>query len=89
MENPMTWGEAERIVDTEYKRWWRDREDGMCGLSLARRVTDALRDAGLLELERPAPLEVDEVEYDWIEGRPPVNPMVSHKTGGWSWLRKK
>jgi hypothetical protein len=49
MENPDTWGEAERIVSTAYLEWAADRDKGVIGLSLTRRVTDALRKAGLLK----------------------------------------
>jgi hypothetical protein len=50
MENPATWGEAEKIVSrviTEHDALMR-REPGLCGLSLERQITDALRRAGLL-----------------------------------------
>lgn len=53
MENPATWGEAEKIVqktldavtDEIYER---GPEGYRIGLSVARRITDALRDEGLL-----------------------------------------
>lgn len=48
MENPATWGKAEKVVHDEYVKWWEDREKMMCGLSLERRITDALRREGLL-----------------------------------------
>lgn len=50
MENPATWGEAERIVRRVLDENRKLREDGqvITGLSLERRVTDALREAGLL-----------------------------------------
>jgi hypothetical protein len=49
MENPATWGPAEKVVDDAYERWFRLRSQGYCGLSLARQITDALREAGLLK----------------------------------------
>lgn len=56
MENPATWGEAERIVhDTLYRHAEHQiavrtgAEKPVIGLSLARQITDALRTAGLLE----------------------------------------
>jgi hypothetical protein len=51
MENPSTWGEAEKIVNDAYSQWCEDMERRLIGLSLARRITDALRDAGLLSPE--------------------------------------
>ncbi len=48
MENPATWGEAERIVNETLCSAYEDRAAGVIGLSTARRVTDALRTAGLL-----------------------------------------
>jgi len=50
MENPATWGEAEKIVDRILEQAWRN--EAPCGLSLNRQITDALRLAGLLR-ERP------------------------------------
>ena len=47
MENPATWGEAEHVVNNAL----REHDSlpvGFCGLSRARRITDALREAGLL-----------------------------------------
>jgi hypothetical protein len=51
MENPASWGKAEQIIDKEYHDWWDLRVDGMVGLSLAKRVADALRAEGLLAVE--------------------------------------
>lgn len=61
MENPATWTDAERIVSKAYGDWadekgrlmaahasGKDADPPIIGLSLARRITDALRDAGLL-----------------------------------------
>ena len=48
MENPATWGEAERIVEQCLQEDEDAKWRGICGLSLPRRITDALRDAGLL-----------------------------------------
>lgn len=49
MENPSTWGDAERIVHNALNEF-EDQTLGemMAGLSLERRITDALRAAGLL-----------------------------------------
>lgn len=49
MENPRTWGPAERVVNETWIDWEVDRANGVIGLSLARRITDALRAAGLLD----------------------------------------
>lgn len=53
MENPATWGLAERIVSRVLNEHRVDLRKSMdervIGLSLERRITDALRKAGLLE----------------------------------------
>lgn len=58
MENPSTWGEAERIVQqvlddffANQKKRVTDPTKIMIGRSLPRHVTDALREAGLLKEE--------------------------------------
>jgi hypothetical protein len=48
MENPATWGRAEGIISRAYAEWSESRNKGIIGLSLARQIADALRDAGLL-----------------------------------------
>ena len=48
MENPATWGKVERCINRAIDRWHQGLNDGMCGLSLARMVADALRRDGLL-----------------------------------------
>lgn len=55
MENPATWGEAEhivsRILDEDYRHRHQVAQgeaEPLCGFSLERRITDALRDAGFL-----------------------------------------
>lgn len=47
MDAAAAWGEAERIVDKVLDEW-RELPEGFCGLSLPRRITDALTEAGLL-----------------------------------------
>lgn len=56
MENPATWGEAERIVSEVLNRFFENQERAitdpdkvMMGLSVERNITDALRAAGLLK----------------------------------------
>jgi hypothetical protein len=56
MENPATWGEAERVVRHVLDEHWKnkklaltDPDKVMTGLSLERKITDALREAGLLK----------------------------------------
>jgi hypothetical protein len=51
MENPATWGPAERIIDKVYEEWWDDIQQDICGWSLPMRITTALREAGLLPRE--------------------------------------
>jgi hypothetical protein len=55
MENPATWGEAERIVDRVLTEFFANQEmlvtnpaKVMFGYSLERLITNALREAGLL-----------------------------------------
>jgi hypothetical protein len=50
MEDPATWGQAEKIVRKVLREDYASRrqEQPVIGLSLARRITDALREAGLL-----------------------------------------
>jgi hypothetical protein len=63
MENPATWGPAEKILSgvlDEHHRLMRE-EPGFCGLSLERRLADALRKAGLL-LADPASLDDDQLD---------------------------
>ena len=54
-ENPATWGEAERIVNkvlddhfTYSHKVMAGEAEALAGLSLIRKITDALREAGLL-----------------------------------------
>ena len=54
-ENPATWGEAERIVNkvlddhfTYHHKVITGEAEPLAGLSLIRKITDALREAGLL-----------------------------------------
>lgn len=51
MENPATWGRAEKAVNQAYQDWWKARAEGRIGLSLARCITDALRRENLLRDE--------------------------------------
>jgi hypothetical protein len=55
MENPSSWGEAERIVQRVLDDFFANQDRAvtdpgklMFGRSLERRITDALREAGLL-----------------------------------------
>ena len=48
MENPATWGPAEKVVDRACARWWQAQMETVVGLSLSRTITDALREADLL-----------------------------------------
>ena len=53
MENPATWGPAERIIQETYLAWLENlrlpANERVIGLSLYRQVADALRTAGLLK----------------------------------------
>lgn len=55
MENPATWGEAERVVERVLDDFFANQEKKItdpskiiCGPSLPRLITDALREAGWL-----------------------------------------
>lgn len=54
-ENPASWGEAEKVVSKALDEAAEAFLQHTCGLSTVRRITDALREAGLLTEERPAP----------------------------------
>lgn len=51
MENPATWGRAERVVSDAWTNWYDAHAKGVVGLSLPRTITDALRAEGLLKEE--------------------------------------
>lgn len=51
MENPATWGKAERLVHLAIRSHHNAQAAGFTGLSLVRTITDVLRDAGLLREE--------------------------------------
>lgn len=55
MENPATWGQAERVVhDVLEKHFSVERiRENYCGLSLERQITDALRQAGQIRASTP------------------------------------
>jgi len=56
MENPATWGPAEKIVnqalDAFYENVRKPADERVIGFSLARSITNALRVAGLLKEEQ-------------------------------------
>jgi hypothetical protein len=51
MENPATWGKAEKVIDKAIRDADKAHFQGIVGLSTTRRVADALREAGLLDKE--------------------------------------
>jgi len=51
MENPTTWGPAEKVVHGILQERINILPEFRCGLSLERRITNALREAGLLKEE--------------------------------------
>jgi hypothetical protein len=51
MENPATWGKAEKVIDQAHKDYWKARKDGVIGWSLIHTIAEALREAGLLRDE--------------------------------------
>lgn len=55
MENPATWGAAERVVHDVLQRHRALQESGefQAGLSLERKITDALREAGQIQASTP------------------------------------
>lgn len=48
MENPGTWTLAEHVVNKAINDHFTDRNQGLIGLSVVRRITDALRAEKLL-----------------------------------------
>lgn len=52
MENPATWGPAEKIIAEVHQAWIKNlhkpADERVIGLSLYRQIADALREAGLL-----------------------------------------
>ena len=60
MENPATWGPAEKILSSVLDEHLGLPQD-LAGLSLERRIADALRAAGLL-LPDPAALDDDQLD---------------------------
>lgn len=60
MENPVTWGKAEHVVQEALARVRRNEEQPhgqrRYGLSVARQITDALREAGLLKEDTDGPV---------------------------------
>lgn len=56
MENPATWGKAEHVVNDALAESDRAMLGGLIGLSLTRRITDALREAGLLKEDTDGPV---------------------------------
>ena len=52
-EEPATWGPAEHVVSKALDEAHAAHAAEICGLSTVRRVTDALREAGLLPSGRP------------------------------------
>lgn len=61
MENPLSWTKAEWIVQDAIDKAYAAHEEGLVGLSMTRRITDALREEGLLSKDLP-PLGV--FKYD-------------------------
>lgn len=54
MENPATWTQAEWVVQEALRKAQIGRNEGRVGLSMTRQVTDALREAGLLDKNLPS-----------------------------------
>ena len=54
MENPATWGLAERTVQDALRAHRDACDEGVIGLSLTRTITDALRRKGLLKEDADA-----------------------------------
>jgi retron-type reverse transcriptase len=72
MENPATWGEAERVVQGVFNKLTEEEANYRLnpatrryGLSPARRITDALRKAGLLKEDKPPSLNDNELPGMW------------------------
>lgn len=61
MENPATWGNAEHVIDQAFRDLEEDLRAGtaVIGLSLTRRIADALRKADLLKDEAKPDAEIE------------------------------
>lgn len=51
MENPASWGEAERVVEAAIIAAERGTRAGRVGWSMTKQITNALREAGLLDAD--------------------------------------
>lgn len=68
VENPATWGKAERVIDEALDEADAAFQDQVCGLSVPRRIADALRQAGLLvetTSETPEPVDPVQAVHYW------------------------
>jgi hypothetical protein len=55
MENPATWGDVERAIDSAYREWSDDHDRGVCGYSLAMYIANRLRSEGLVNRGEEVP----------------------------------
>lgn len=53
MENPQTWTLAEHVVNRALEEHYSATRQKLCGLSIVRQITDALRAEGLLKDNEP------------------------------------
>jgi hypothetical protein len=53
MENPMSWGPVEKTINKAYQEWYEGHQAGVCGLSLAMTIANALRWEGLINGDVP------------------------------------
>lgn len=44
MENPDTWTELEYGLSDLFTQWYKDKEQGICGHSLVRKIADFIRE---------------------------------------------
>jgi hypothetical protein len=49
VENPATWGDTENVIHNAIIQDHYAKQEGRAGFSLARKIADALREAGLLK----------------------------------------
>ena len=62
MENPETWTDAEKVIHKALNAADQARMRGVVGLSRARQIADALREAGLLVPKGPLTMPKEEFE---------------------------
>jgi hypothetical protein len=83
VEDPATWGEAERVISAALKRHEHDRSLGIIGLSRARIIADALRENGLL-VPRESDDRAEMREVTKLLIKPGLTPQEEQRIRNWT-----